>query len=193
METVAALKLADLDRAREAVRELRRLHDRDAFTLEAAVVVKGEGDGRVTIIDGEDDGGRGAEAGATIGAVLGIVTAPGEVLVGGSAGAIISAVHEIADVEDSEAVAANIIQSVPPRNAAVLAVLAEPTRTALDRLAIKCGAELLRRPRADVDRDVAAVKAAGLSARRETMLDRPVGERIAEVRDALREALRPTR
>ncbi|HWC11738.1 MAG TPA: hypothetical protein VG455_10990, partial [Acidimicrobiales bacterium] len=161
-----------------------------------AVVVKGEGDGRVTIIDGEDDaddGGRGTGAGATIGAVLGISTAPAEVVVGESAGAIISAVLEIADVEDSEAVAANIIQSVPPRKTAVLAVLSEPTRTALDRLAIKCGAELVRRPRADVDRDVAAVKAAELSARRGPVLDRPVGERIAEVRDALREALKPTR
>ena len=197
MENVVAMKLADLDRAREALRELRRMHDGGAVGLEAAVIVKGERDGRLTTVAeveaGDDHQRTGAEAAATIATVLGILTAPAEVVVGESASAIISAVLEIADVEDFEGVAAKISRSAPPHNSAVLAVLAEPNPTALDRLAVRCGAHLVRRPRADVDRDVAAVKMAASPARRETLLDRPVAEQMAEVRDALREALRPRR
>ena len=193
MENVVVLKLAELDRAREAMRQLQRLHYHDSFRLEAMAAVRGNGDGRVSIVEEVDPSGRGeTAAGTTIGTVLGILTAPAEVAVGGAAGAIIGSVRDITDVEDSETVAAKISGSVAPRNTAIVAVVVEPSPAALNRLAVRCGAELVRQPRGEVDREL-AVGAAVLAARPERVFDRPIGERVSEVKDVLKEALRRPR
>ncbi len=194
MENVVVLKLADLNRARAAMRELQRLHHGDGFRLEAVAVVKGTGDGRVTIVEQRGrSGSDGTAAGATMGVLLGMLAAPGEGLLGGAAGSIVGSVAEIADVEDSEMVAANISRSAEPPNTAVVAVVVEPTPTVLNRLATKCGAELVRRPRPDVDRELAAAGAAVLSARAGPLPDRPIGVHVRDVKDALKEAFGRTR
>jgi uncharacterized membrane protein len=155
--------------------------------------VKGNGDGRVSIVEEEDPPGRGGTgAGTTIGTVLGILTAPAEVALGAAAGAIVGSVLDITDVEDSETMAAKINGSVAPRNTAIVAVVVEASPAALNRLAVKCGAELVRQPRDEVDREL-AVGAAVLAVRPERVFDRPIGERVSEVKDVLKEALRRPR
>ena len=193
MENVVVLKVAELDRAREVMRQLQRLHDHDSFRLEAMAAIKGSGDGRVSIVAEEDPpGGGGTAAGKTIGTVLGILTAPTEVAVGAAAGAILGSVLDITDVEDSETVAAKISGSAAPRNTAIVAVVEEPSPAALNRLAVECDALLVRQPRGEVDREL-AVGAAVLAARPERVFDRPIGERVSEVKDILKEALRRPR
>ncbi len=189
MESVVVLKLVDLDRAREALRRLQRLHDTDGFRLEAVAVVKGNGNGHVTIV--EQHAGplsQGRAAVVTMGALLGMLGAPPKAVPDGAAASIIRSVAEIADVEDSETAAASISRSPHPPRTAVLAVVAEPTPALLDRLASKCRAGLIRRARPDVDRDLAAVGGAVLAAQASPLPDRPIGDQVREVKDALKEA-----
>ena len=193
VENVVVLKFAELDRAREAMRHLQRLHFHDSFRLEAMAAVKGDGDGRVSIVEEKDPPGRGeTAAGTTIDTVLGILTAPAQVALGGAAGAIVGSVLDITDVEDSETVAAKISGSVAPRNTAIVAVVEEPSPAVLNRLAVRCGAQVVRQPRGEVDREL-AVAAAVPAARPERAFDRPIGERVSEVKDVLKEALRRPR
>lgn len=192
MENVVVLKLADLDGAREAMRELQRLHRENAVRLAAVAVVKGNGEGRVTVVeDQEANGSTGTAAGATMGGVLGLLSAPADVVDDGAAGTIVSSIADIADGDASEA--PNTSGSAAPSTTAVTAVVSEPTPTALDRLATRCGADLVRRPRPDVDRELAAIGAAVLATRAEGAPERGLGERVNELKDVLTELLGRTR
>ena len=164
MESVVVLTLSDVNRAQDAMRELRRLHDESSLRLEAGAIVEGVAHGRVGILEEEEDQSLGGTAaGATISAALVAFRGPIGLVVDGAAGAIVDSLLDIAEVEESGTVTANARRSFPPRKGVVLAVVVEPTPAALEGVAISLGATLLRRPRADVERELAAAEEAVLA------------------------------
>ena len=186
MESVVVITVPDAGEGREMLRELHELDTHEGFHLDAAALVERAGDGRVTLVEAEEDPKLGATAaGTTIGLVLGALTGPIGLLVGGATGAAVGSLVDVADDEDSWTVVRSVSRAVPPGRAAVVAVVAESTPDGLDRLATRVDATLWRRPRADVELELAAAEQAVIAAHRDAARARSIGDRLRDVKEAL--------
>ena len=164
MESVVVLTVSHVNRAQDAMRELHRLQDKGSLRLVAAAIVEGVAHGRVRVVgDEQDQSLDGTAAATTIGALLAAFGGPVGLDLGEAAGAIVGSLLDIAEVEESGTVAANDSRSFPPRKGVVLAVVAEPRPAALEAVAPSLGATLLRQPRAEVERELAAAEEAVLA------------------------------
>ena len=186
MESVVLITVPDLTEGRAMMQRLHERSGRRELRLHAAALVERAVDGRITVLEGEEDPTRGGTAaGATIGLVLGVLTGPIGLLVGAGTGASVGALFDVADDEDSWAVVTSVCRAGPPRRAAVVAVVDEPTPDALDRAATARGASVFRRPRADVERQLASAEQAVFEAYRDAASARTIGDRLRDAKKAL--------
>ena len=113
---------AQLDDARTALSELRRLAGEGGVDIRTAAVVVREPDGRFWMPEGEQHVGvTGTATGGGLGAVLGALTGPVGMLVGGAAGALVGSRADSHKANASEKVLADVARLVPPGTAALLA------------------------------------------------------------------------
>lgn len=82
---------------------------------------------------------------------------------GGATGAVVGALVDIAEGEDARAVVDAMSRAIPPGTAAVVAMVDEPTPALLDRAVASHRAEVLRRPRDEVELTMAEAEAAALA------------------------------
>lgn len=156
MENVIALAFGDTEHARDAVRVLQTLHRSDQIRLEAVAIVERIQDGRTIVLEhAESSPRRGTAGGGVVGAVVGLLTGPLGLLVGGASGAFVGSLVDRADAEGSEELLRWLTRAVPRGRAAVIAVVAETSPEAVDAVASELGAIPLRRERDAVELEIA--------------------------------------
>ncbi len=185
MENVVVLTFRDLEPAREAARELQRLHDEHRLRLAAAAVVERGADGVIAVHQLDENRTLlTTGAGGAIGAVLGVFTGPLGIIAGAATGAVVGSLVDTARAEDSTGIVHSMSRVVPPGSSAVIAVVVEPTSSRLDQLANESGATVFRRNRSEVELAIAAAEEAVVAAR-EASHNQSVGERLRDVKNAL--------
>lgn len=194
MENVVVITASDVNRAHTVLDQLERLEEETAFGVEAAAIVEATEEGGIVIVEQEESAGAGATAaGVLLGGLLGLVTGPMGLLVGGASGALLGSVIDAADAEDARTIVDDISRSVPPRTAAVVAAVVEAAPGRLNRVVADHGATLVRRPRVDVERELLAAEEAVVALQRRAGRDLPISERVRDVKDSIKEALTRSR
>ncbi len=186
MENVILLCFAGTDQAEECLSGLRQLHDAHDVQLEAAAVVDRAADGPVVVGEvSEDFHMRATGAAGLVGAVIGALTGPAGAIIGGVTGAAVGSLVDVADAESTDQILRTFGESIPPASAATVAVIVEKSEAAVDRVAADLGGTVWRRPRAEVEHEMAHAEAAAIAARRDAEGRRTVGERLSEVKEAV--------
>lgn len=186
MENVIVLGFAGVDRGEDAVQALRRLQDADDVRLEAAAVLERTREGQVHVRDlAEEFHLRATASGGVIGALIGVLTGPFGMVIGGATGAAVGSLIDVADAENVDRLVRAFGKIVRPGSAATIAVAYERTPTGVDAIAADLGGSVLRRPRAEVEREIAEAEEAALASRREAEGKRTVGDRLRDVKDAV--------
>lgn len=191
---IVIVSFDQLTQARAAMSELRRLAEGDAITLGTAGIVVREPDGRFWIP--EDDarvGFTGAAAGGVIGALLGALTGPFGLLLWGATGALVGSLADAEEADVTDEVLVSVTRSMPPGTSALIADIEEPTFGVVDAAMERAGGRVTRRPRADVEAELAAAEEAGQAARREasrvlrkrreTAGEQTIGDRLSELKE----------
>ncbi len=174
--------------------ELRRLAEGDVITLGTAAIVVRKPDGRFWIPEDEARVGfTGAAAGGVIGALLGALTGPFRLLLWGATGALVGSLADAQEADVSDEVLVSVTRSMPPGTAALIADIEEPTFGVVDAAMEKTGGRVTRRPRADVEAELAAAEEAGQAARREASRvlrerrkaagEQNIGDRLSELKE----------
>ncbi|HWC11573.1 MAG TPA: DUF1269 domain-containing protein [Acidimicrobiales bacterium] len=196
MNTVLIVTFDHLSQAREAMSELRRLDGEDAVTIRAAALVVREGDGRFWVPEDEERiGFVGTATGGAIGALLGALVGPVGLLFFGATGALVGSLADAEEADVSEEVLASVTGRVPPGTTAVVADVDEPSPRVVDSVMEASGGRVNRRPRADIEAEVAAAEEAMRAAQREAARvlrerrkaagEPTVGDRLREIKEKI--------
>ena len=194
MNTVLIVTFDHLSPAREALSELRRLDGEDAITIRAAALVVREADGRFWVPEDEERiGFVGTATGGAIGALLGALVGPVGLLFFGATGALVGSLADAEEADVSEEVLASVTRRVPPGTTAVVADIDEPSPQLVDSVMEWSGGRVDRRPRADIEAELAAAEEAMRAARREAARvfrerrkaagEQTVGDRLHELKE----------
>lgn len=186
MEHVVVLTLPDLTKARKALVAVERLEEEERLRVAGAALVERRADGALAVHRLDEDARLLATgAGSAIGAVLGALAGPPGIVAGAATGAVVGALVDAAEAEDSASTLRSMGKAVPPGKAAVVAVVAETSPAAIDRLADDLGAGVLRRERSEVELEIAASEEAAIAARRDADAHQTIGDRLRDVKNAL--------
>ena len=165
---IVIVSFDQLAQARAAMSELRRLAEGDVITLGSAAIVVREPDGHFWIPEDEAHVAfAGATAGGVIGALLGALTGPFGLLFWGATGALVGSLADAEEAEVTDEVLVSVTRSMPPGTTALLADIEEHTFDVVDAAMERAGGRVTRRPKADVEAELAAAEEAGQAARRE--------------------------
>ena len=156
MDSVVVLTVRDAEPLHEVVGVLDGLEREGRLYFQAATTVKTTAHGLIAPLDEAGETRVKEKAAEAIAAALLYAsTGPVGSVTGGAAAAIVESLLEIAEPEEGGTVMAMVTGSFPPRKGAVVPVVEEATPLPLEGMAAESGATLLRRPRADVERDLA--------------------------------------
>jgi uncharacterized membrane protein len=154
--------------AYQALTDLKQLDSQGQIKIAGAAVVTRDLDGRV---DAKSEVGEdpyvGIASGGVIGLLVGIIGGPLGMLLGGAYGSLVGSLFDIDEVETTESVLGEISKQVQPERTALLAQLTEQSPEVIDTAMAKLGGEVMRRPVADVEEEIAAAQEAQRKAKRE--------------------------
>jgi len=158
----------DDEHAYQALTDLKQLDSQGQLKITGAAVVTRDLDGRVEVkSDVGDDSYVGLASGGLIGLLLGIIGGPLGVLLGGTYGALVGSLFDMDDVDTTESVLGEISKQIQPTRTAVVAQVTEQSSEVIDSAMARLGGEVLRRPVADVEDEIAAAQEAQRKAKRE--------------------------
>jgi uncharacterized membrane protein len=168
MENVLAVNFGDDAEAYKALSQLKELDQQGQVeVVGAAVVVRGD-DGYVDIKDDVDDPGmEGTATGGIVGLLIGILGGPFGVLIGGATGLLVGSLFDMDDDDQTESVLSDISRSVRPGRAALIADVTEQAPEIVDTAMARLGGSVLRRPREDVEAEIATAEDAQRAAAKE--------------------------
>jgi uncharacterized membrane protein len=154
--------------AYQALTDLKQLDSQGQISIAGAAVVTRDVDGRVEAKSevGEDPY-VGTASGGMIGLLVGIIGGPLGMLIGGTYGALVGSLFDIDEVETTESVLGEISKQVQPERTALLAQVTEQSPEVIDAAMAKLGGEVMRRPVADVEWEIAAAEEAQRKAKHE--------------------------
>jgi len=159
---------ADDTNAYQALTDLKQLDAQHQIEIAGAAVISRDLDGRVEVkSEVGNDPYLGTASGGMIGLLVGIIGGPLGVLLGGAYGALVGSLFDIDDVETTESVLAEISKQVQPTRTALLAQVVEQTPEVIDSAMARLGGEVMRRPSAEVEQEIAAAGDAQRTADRE--------------------------
>jgi uncharacterized membrane protein len=159
---------ADDTNAYQALTDLKQLDAQHQIEIAGAAVISRDLDGRVEVkSEVGNDPYLGTASGGMIGLLVGIIGGPLGVLLGGAYGALVGSLFDIDDVETTESVLAEISKRVEPTRTALLAQVVEQTPEVIDSAMARLGGEVMRRPSAEVEQEIAAAEDAQRNADRE--------------------------
>jgi uncharacterized membrane protein len=166
-ENVIAVTFDQEANAYEALSRLRELDSGGHVGVRgAAVVVRGE-DGRIGEKDQIGDASWDATAGGgVIGLLVGILGGPLGVLVGGASGLLVGTLLDEDDDDQTESVLGEIAKSVKVGATSLLADVNEESTEIIDAAMARLDGDVLRRPVADVEAEIAAAEDAQREARK---------------------------
>jgi uncharacterized membrane protein len=154
--------------AYQALTDLKQLDSQGQTKIVGAAVITRDLDGRVDVkSEAGDDPYAGTASGGMIGLLLGIIGGPLGMLLGGAYGALVGSLFDIDEVETTESVLGEISKQVQPTRTAVLAQVTEQSPDVIDAAMARLGGEVMRRPVADVEEEIAAAQEAQRTAERE--------------------------
>jgi uncharacterized membrane protein len=154
--------------AYQALTDLKQLDSQGQTKIAGAAVVERDVDGHLDVkSELGDNSYQGTATGGMIGLLVGIIGGPLGVLLGGSYGLLVGSLFDIDDVETTESDLADISKSVRPTRTALLAQVTEQSPEVIDTAMAKLGGEVMRRPVADVEEEVAAAQEAERKAKHE--------------------------
>ena len=186
MENVIVLNASTVEQAQESVRGLRRLHDAGDIRLEAFAAVERMENGRIIVLDQVEDARiTVTAAGGLVGGIVGLLSGPLGLLVGGATGAVVGSLFDLAEAESSDDVLRSLAWAVPPGRAATIAVVTESAETAVDAMASNLGIAVLRRPRAEVELQIAEAETANIARRYAEASKRSIDERLRDIKEAI--------
>ena len=159
---------ADDTNAYQALTDLKQLDAQHQIEIAGAAVISRDLDGRVEVkSEVGNDPYLGTASGGMIGMLVGIIGGPLGVLLGGAYGALVGSLFDIDDVATTESVLAEISKQVQPTRTALLAQVVEQTPEVIDSAMARLGGEVMRRPSAEVEQEIAAAEDAQRTADRE--------------------------
>jgi uncharacterized membrane protein len=159
---------ADDANAYQALTDIKQLDSQHQIEIAGAVVISRDLDGRVEVkSEVGNDPYLGTASGGMIGLLVGIIGGPLGVLLGGAYGALVGSLFDIDDVETTESVLAEISKQVQPTRTALLAQVVEQTPEVIDSAMARLGGDVMRRPSAEVEQEIAAAEDAQRNADRE--------------------------
>jgi uncharacterized membrane protein len=168
MENVIAVSFEQDEKAYEALTQLKELDSQGQVELRAAAIVVRGADGRLALKDEiADQGMSGTATGGILGLLIGILFGPFGILLGGATGLLIGSLYDLEDDDDTESVLSDIARSARVDRATLLAEVGEPSSDVVDAAMSRMGGEVLRRPVADVEAEIAAAEAAQAAAKTE--------------------------
>jgi uncharacterized membrane protein len=154
--------------AYQALTDLKELDSQNQIKIAGAAVVTRGLDGRVEIKSEVGDlPYEGTASGALVGLLVGIIGGPLGMLFGGATGLMVGSLFDIDDATTTESVLSDISKQVRPTRTAVLAQVTEQSREVIDAAMWKLGGEVMRRPVADVEQEIAAAQEAQRTAEQE--------------------------
>jgi uncharacterized membrane protein len=154
--------------AYQALTDLKELDSQNQIKIAGAAVVTRGLDGRVEIKSEVGDlPYEGTASGALVGLLVGIIGGPLGMLFGGATGLMVGSLFDIDDATTTESVLSDISKQVRPTRTAVLAQVTEQSREVIDAAMWKLGGEVMRRPVADVEEEIAAAQDAQRKAEQE--------------------------
>jgi uncharacterized membrane protein len=154
--------------AYQALTDIKQLDSQGQIKIAGAAVVTRDPDGRVdTKSELGEEPYAGIASGGVIGLLIGIIGGPLGMLLGGAYGALVGSLFDIEEVETTESVLGEISKQVQPERTALLAQVIEQSPEVIDTAMAKLGGEVMRRPVADVEEEIAAAQEAQRKAKRE--------------------------
>jgi uncharacterized membrane protein len=191
-ENVIAVTFEDDSNAYEALTTLKELESQSQISIRGAAVVARDETGNV--LDKDQVGDEtlvGTATGGIVGLLIGILGGPFGILIGGATGLLVGSLFDEDDADETDSVLAEISRSVRVGHDALLAEVSEQSPEVIDTAMARLGGNVLRRPAADVEAEVAAAEHAQreaqrkarkelLHARHEKHMER-IREKIAEL------------
>ena len=154
--------------AYQALTDLKELDSQHQIAIAGAAVISRDLDGRVDVkSEVGNDPYLGTASGGMIGLLVGIIGGPLGVLLGGAYGALIGSLFDMDDAVTTDSVLGEISKQVRPTRTAVLAQVGEQSPEVVDTAMARLGGEIMRRPSADVEQEIAAAQDAQRNAERE--------------------------
>ena len=158
--------------AYQALTDLKQLDSQDQIKITGAAVITRDGDGRVDVkSDLGQDPYVGTASGGVIGLLVGIIGGPLGMLLGGAYGMLVGSLFDIDEVDTTESVLGEISKQVQPTRTALLAEVTEQSPEVVDAAMARLGGEILRRPAADVEEEIAVAAEAQRKAEDEARLE----------------------
>ena len=168
MESVLAINFARDPNAYQALTTLKDLDEQGQLALAGAAVVVRNEDGRIDIKDQVGDiGYEGTASGGIVGLIVGILGGPFGVLLGGATGVLVGSLLDLDDLDATQSVLGEMSRSVRVGHDAVLAEVNEQSPEVVDFAMERLGGTVVRRPRYDVEAEIAAAEDAQRAAQRE--------------------------
>jgi uncharacterized membrane protein len=154
--------------AYQALTDLKQLDSQGQIKIAGGAVVTRDVEGRVEPkSEVGNDPYVGTASGGLIGLLVGIIGGPLGVLLGGATGLLVGSLFDIDDAETTESVLSEISKQIRPTRTAVLAQVTEQSPEVIDAAMARLGGDVMRRPVADVEEEIAAAQEAQRKAKRE--------------------------
>jgi uncharacterized membrane protein len=198
MDYVIAVSFEEDSKASEALTKLKHLDSQGEVDVQDAAVVVRDADGLIEIkeeIGGSGPSGTGTFTGGLIGLLVGVLSGPFGILIGGLAGVTVGAKYDLDESELSDSVLHDLAKALPVRRVGLLAQLGEVDPETVDLAMAAVGGTVTRRRLVDVEGELAAADEAQQAARkaaskqlneqRRTQAKEQVDAKIAELKAKL--------
>jgi uncharacterized membrane protein len=188
---VIVVSFEDDANAYEAMTNVKELDSQHQVDLRAAAIIVRHEDGRLEIKDEiAEHGATGTASGGILGLLIGVLFGPFGVLIGGATGLLIGSLFDLDDDDDTESVLADVSRYVRAGHTTLLAEVSEPSPEVIDSAMSQLGGNVLRRPAADVEAEIAAAEEAQKAAKREArkvLREQRMAKRKADIHTKIEE------
>ena len=177
IENVVLVAFEEESKAYQAATVLKEASAQGRIDLHAVAVAQRAEDGTLRIKEGDADdfpvGTAGPSpsasptTGGIIGLTLGVIGGPLGLLLGGTGGVLLGSLIDLDTAEEAESVLATMARAIQPGKTALIAHVTEPAVEVVDTEMERLGGEVVRRPVADVEAEIAAADDAAMVAEEE--------------------------
>jgi uncharacterized membrane protein len=166
--------------ARTALADLRQLDSQGQIEIAGAAIVTRDPDDRFDVkSEVANHPYAGTASGSTIGVLIGTIGGPLGVLLGSTYGLLVGSLFDVDHGEAGESVLREISDEVHATRTAVLVQVTEESPEVIDAAMARLGGEVMRRPVADVEEEIAAAQETRRKAKRDELRRAHVAEHKA--------------